>query len=74
MKAITKLLEAKVTTADIAAALECTEHAVRNYIRGDRFPAPAKFAALVELGRANGIEFAAADFVQPPTPAGDKAA
>ena len=63
MNAITLLRNTGLTTADIAAEVGCTYHAIRHYERGDRFPDSKRYRALVQLGRERGLLLRADDFV-----------
>lgn len=63
MNAITRLEKAGLTTAEIAVALDVTEHTVRNYRSGRRFPQRDEYARLISLGESRGLLFTADDFV-----------
>lgn len=63
MDAITKIRETGLTTAEIAAGIGCTTHAIRLYERGRRFPDNERFRAIIKFAGERGIELAAADFI-----------
>lgn len=63
MNAITRLEKAGLTIPAIASALEVTEHTVRNYRAGRRFPQKDEYRRLIALGEERGLLFTAEDFV-----------
>lgn len=63
MNAISRLERAGLTVPEIAQALEVTEHTVRNYRAGRRFPQQHQYRRLIELGESRGLLFTADDFV-----------
>lgn len=63
MRTITRLEKSGLTTADIAAAIHTTTHAVRYYRSMRRFPNRHVYTALVELAESRGITLLAADFI-----------
>lgn len=63
MKAISKLRQSGLTTAQIAAQVPCTTHALRYYERGKRFPSEELYSAITALASSRGITLLATDFV-----------
>lgn len=63
MNAIIRLEKAGLSIPEIASALEVTEHSVRNYRTGRRFPKSAHYRRLIELGEERGLLFTADDFI-----------
>lgn len=63
MNVISRLKKSGLTIPDIARALQCTEHTVRNYQRGRRFPERDAYRQLIELGESRGLLFTAEDFL-----------
>lgn len=63
MKAIARLRRSGLTTRQIAQGLGCTEHLVRLYERGLRFPSKKTFVCAVELAESRGLLLTARDFI-----------
>lgn len=65
MQAIERLRRSGLSTAQIAQGVGCTEHMVRLYERGQRFPSKNKFTCIVELAESRGLLLIARDFIPP---------
>jgi transcriptional regulator with XRE-family HTH domain len=63
MKAIDRLRKSGLTTTQVAAGIGCTEHMVRLYERGKRFPSKKNFVCMVELAESRGLMLVARDFI-----------
>lgn len=63
MNAINRLRKSGLTTATIAKGVGCSEHMVRLYERGLRFPSKKKFVCIVELAESRGLLLVARDFI-----------
>lgn len=63
MNAINRLRKSGLTTAQIAQGVGCTEHMVRLYERGLRFPSKKNFVCIVELAESRGLLLVARDFI-----------
>ena len=63
MKAIARLRRSGLTTNQIAEGLGCTEHLIRLYERGLRFPSKKTFVCAVELAESCGLLLTARDFI-----------
>lgn len=65
MNAIKKLKDTGLTTAEIAAGVGCTYHAIRYYERGLRFPDGKRYRAIVDFAASRGVTLEASDFDMP---------
>lgn len=63
MRAIRRIEETGMTTAEIAAAVHTTTQAVRYYVRMRRFPNQHVYTALVRLAESRGVSLLARDFI-----------
>lgn len=63
MNALTRLRKSGMTTRQIASGIGCTEHLVRLYDRGLRFPSKTNFICIVELAESRGLLLLARDFI-----------
>ncbi len=64
MKAISLIRSTGLSTAQIADLVGCTPHAIRYYERGERFPSPQKFEAIVRAAEQRGLRLSATDFTR----------
>lgn len=63
VNAISILRRSGLTTAQIAHETKRTEHAIRYWERGDRFPDRDSYRALCDLAAKRGLHLVATDFI-----------
>lgn len=63
MKALDRLRKSGLSNSQIASAVGCSDHLIRLYGRGMRFPSKKNFTCIVELAEARGLLLLARDFI-----------
>lgn len=65
MNALTRLKNAGLSRAEIAAGVGVSAHMIGMYERFDRFPSRVRYLCIVELAESRGIKLLARDFCDP---------
>lgn len=64
MQAITRIKQTGLTASQLARAVGCTPHTIRNYETGRRFPSREQIAQLVNVASEQGVELLASDLIK----------